>query len=324
MNTEAIAALALLLSPGAGNVTVNRALAAAAQTGYSLYELIEMPDSAEINFGARTGVRGRLDVLSSDWGNEAYAIGRCDADCLEKAAYLVKSAEDAGAQALPITGTDYPPSLLGALGNTAPPILFVAGNLALLDTSSAGIVGARSASEQGLDLARDCAAAFASEGIPVVSGGAKGVDSAAHAAALADGGSTVVVLPQGFLTYQGRKELMWALDDGHAAIVSEFAPNTPWSPRTAVTRNATISALVRLLCVIEPKKTGGSIRTAQCALDLDKRVLVHCSDDADSPINTLRRQGALPLVEDGVFDAQALLERWRTAPQPPAKRAGLS
>lgn len=198
------------------------------------------------------------------------------------------------------------------------------GDLALLARPSAAVVGARDPSERGLSLARACAAFFARERIPVVSGGARGIDAAAHDAALACGGATAVVLPQGLLTYRVPRPLFEAIEEGRAAIVSEFVPDTDWETRAAVTRNATISALSRLVCVIEPKKTGGSIRTARCALAQRKRVLVYCAPDQRSTGRMLKQAGAQDLVDHtGNPDPEYLQTIWRMAPQPVAQQTEL-
>jgi predicted Rossmann fold nucleotide-binding protein DprA/Smf involved in DNA uptake len=117
---------------------------------------------------------------------------------------------------------------------------------------------------------------------------------------------------------------MEAAEEGRAAIVSEFAPDSRWHTHAAVTRNATISALSRLVCVIEPRKTGGSVRTARCGLEQGKQVLVHGSRDPESPIAALRRAGAGSLLdEQGQFSGARLQDRWRNPPATSASQADL-
>jgi predicted Rossmann fold nucleotide-binding protein DprA/Smf involved in DNA uptake len=131
---------------------------------------------------------------------------------------------------------------------------------------------------------------------------------------LRNGGKTVVVLPQGILTYRGPALLFDAIQDGRAAVVSEFAPDMAWETHAAVTRNTTISAFSLLVCVIEPKKTGGSVRTARCALAQGKRVLVYPARGCASVVQSLSNGGALELVE-GLLPVglDELADLWRTA-----------
>src|SRR6185503_1965743 len=92
--------------------------------------------------------------------------------------------------------------LAESLGAATPPLLSIAGDAELLSRDAGAIVGSRTPSEAGVTLARLCAQWLAGHRRVVVSGGAQGIDSAAHEAAIAEGGSTIVVLPQGLLTHR--------------------------------------------------------------------------------------------------------------------------
>jgi DNA protecting protein DprA len=234
-----------------------------------------------------------------------------------QAARLLDRVDQAGGIVLPFTDDTFPSTIASALGPTAPVLLFVLGDTALLTGSMAAVVGARKATAKGLDLARACASAFGEIGVPIVSGGADGVDAAAHSAVLEVGGRTVLVLPQGLLTFRSGSPLRFAIEEGQATVVSEFRPDLPWERHAAVTRNATISALSELVCVIEPKKQGGSIRTARCAIEQGKRLVVHCGETQQSIATTLSRAGALDvLAEDGTFRAERLVDLWNSRPAP--------
>jgi len=216
-----------------------------------------------------------------------------------------------GATAIPAASADYPEMVHRHLGASAPPLLFVLGNDRLLHEPAAAVVGARDPTAAGHDLGAQCARVFAERGIPVVSGGAKGVDTAAHHAALAAGGTTIVVLPQGLAGYWPTTALQAGLHADAAVIVSEFPPHTPWEVHAAVTRNATISAFGRVVCVIEPKKTGGSIRTARLAIGQGKRVFIHCAPGHDGVRDILRGARVAELPADKGQLASALLEAWQ-------------
>ena len=185
-------------------------------------------------------------------------------------------------------------------------------------------MGARRVTPAGGALARQCACAFAKAGVTVTSGGADGVDMAGHMGALEGGGATIVVLPRGLLTYTAPATVQQAVNDGRALVLSEFLPDAPWSTQAAVTRNGTIAALSRLACVIEPKKTGGSIRTARLALDMGKRVLFHCPAGPHSLVDTLTQLGAEALpVQSGDLDKNALLRHWHALPREVARQSEL-
>ena len=302
MTADPCSILALSLSPGLGLAAVRRALAASDAAKMPLSALLSLPwrDASKL-------LPPGLHVTADDFR-------RCTAAVQDRARLLLKRTAEAGVQTLSIVQEDYPTLLRDALGNAAPPLLFVAGDLALLHTPAAAVVGARDPSPQGKRLAAACAEILSREKATIVSGGARGVDSAAHESALRSGGKTVVVLPQGLLTYRGPAAIFEAVQDGHATLLSQFAPDMHWETHAAVTRNATISALSKLLCVLEPKKTGGSVCTARCALAQGKRVLVYPAKGFESVTQSLARGGALELIKGASpVELDALPDLWRAA-----------
>lgn len=100
--------------------------------------------------------------------------------------------------------------------------MWCAGNLDLLETYGAGIVGTRTPSRVGEAVAADCARFFAGCEAAVVSGGADGIDTAAHRAAIDAGGKTVVVLPQGIRTYPFPGYIREAVETNRCALISQF------------------------------------------------------------------------------------------------------
>jgi predicted Rossmann fold nucleotide-binding protein DprA/Smf involved in DNA uptake len=166
----------------------------------------------------------------------------------------------------------YPKRLNDVLGDSAPPIIYVAGNRELLDKPSAGFCGSRLASAQGIEIARQTARLLARESINVVSGYAKGVDIATHSGALEEvGGTTTIILAEGILHFRlKQKELPWLGDDpmSRIVVVSEFPPRLPWKAHNAMTRNRTICALSEALVVIESGMEGGTFDAGNAALNL--------------------------------------------------------
>lgn len=302
---DATTLLALTLAPGVGRATAQQIIVAARRAGLTLAEFVRMPAKEAAVFFSGCGQNPVAHL--SPW-MDAYVA---------QAKSLVSAVARTGGQTLIITDNAYPSALTTFLGRQAPPLLFVLGDIDLLHIPSAAVVGARSPSPRGRLLASACADAFARAGIPVVSGGAEGVDTAAHDATLKVSGKTVVVLPQGLLTYRMPGNVARAMKAGRAAVLSEFEPSSPWQTHAAVTRNATISALAGLVCVIEPKKTGGSIRTARCAMEQGKPVIVFADRKHCVPPAWPKTSGIQLFSTSHELDPTALLRAWYTRPDTP-------
>ena len=101
----------------------------------------------------------------------------------------------------------YPARLVEVLGESAPPVLFAAGNLSLLGREAVSFCGSRKSSDFGLAVTKDLAAGLANRGVNTVSGYAAGVDSAAHRSALEVGGVTTFVLAEGILQFRPKREI---------------------------------------------------------------------------------------------------------------------
>lgn len=307
LKEEIATIMTLLRVPGAGNKAARRAMALARSANLSLHALTELSAREIVERFPGTGEDHIVLLLS-----------QCVPLSRETELRLLARVEQSGAQVLTCADSDFPQALARDLGNRAPALLFLAGDRELLDEPAVAIVGAREVSERGAMLAAECARTFARAGLCIVSGGAAGVDTAAQGAALDEGGKTVVVLPQGLLTFRGPRQLLQAIADGRAAILSEFLPDMTWQTHAAVTRNGTISALSRLVCVIEPKKQGGSVRTARCAIEQGKRALIYCAPGYQAVGRALRQAGAGSLLDaEGQFDSGYLLAQWESAPAPP-------
>ena len=174
----------------------------------------------------------------------------------------------------------YPASLLESLGDCAPPVLFTAGATATLSKPGIAFSGARHATPQGVDAARELSKKLCRTA-PVVSGLAQGVDTGAHLGAVSGGGRTTAVLPCGIMHFRpGELAAEW--DDERICVVSEFVPRRPWSAAAAMQRNRTIVALSRVLVCVEPGGTGGTLETARKALKMGRPLfLLRHGGDAD-------------------------------------------
>ncbi|HOZ46517.1 MAG TPA: DNA-processing protein DprA [Candidatus Hydrogenedentes bacterium] len=268
--------------------------------GRTLEDLLKMK-GAELAASVPEGAEGLVSALAA-----------CSEDVRRCARLLLSDCARRGVQVFVPGDLSYPERLVRDLGQGAPALLFVLGDVTLLDRPAAAIAGAREVSPRGARLAGRCATALVSFGATIVSGGAQGVDVAAHHAALRCGGSTIVVLPQGLLTYQAPLWLARRVKSGDVAVVSQFAPGAAWETYAAVARNATISALANLVCVIEPRKTGGSIRTARHAMSQRKPLFIHESRCvASETVRLLYSAGASRLADEhGHLDETRLRHAW--------------
>ncbi len=298
MNFQIEDLVALQLTRGAGPVRIN-----------SILELTRILNlSLDTLLGTEAGqLQKRLPAGSQEL---APYLTACTDEMRTQARKLLGITQKQGIQTLPIYTEQYPAALRTCLGKGAPPLLFARGNLSLLKEAGVGIVGTRTPTTQGLHIARQCAQIFSFAGVPIISGGARGIDWAAHTNALNAGGTTIVILPQGMLTYEIPEILHTALQNGKALLLSEFIPNTRWMTHAAITRNGTISALTRLLCVIEPQKTGGSIQTARHSLEQRKPVYYRCTPENRMLFTTWPT--AYPLLDlTGRLQTEAILNSWQ-------------
>jgi DNA processing protein len=202
----------------------------------------------------------------------------------------------------------YPPRL--AELDDSPPILWIAGRWQPRPRAVA-VVGARAATARGISTATAIAAAVGGAGVDVISGGALGIDAAAHRGALDAGGATVAVLGTGIdVCYPARHAPLFEEIQRRGAIVTQFPPGLGPRPWAFPTRNRVVAGLADLVVVVEAGPDSGSLITARCARLLGRAVAaVPGSPGAD----TLLVEGAAPLRTPA--DALALLDG--RAPSPP-------
>ena len=168
------------------------------------------------------------------------------------------------------------PSRLGSIPSP-PERLWVLGHAERLpewSTRSIAVVGSRAASRDGLDNARRVAEGLARAGVVVVSGLARGIDSAAHRATLDAGGCTIAVLGSGLdRLYPPEHEALADDIAATGAVVSEYPPATMPQPWLFPRRNRLVSGLADAVVVVEAPEKSGALITASAALDQGKDVL---------------------------------------------------
>jgi len=200
----------------------------------------------------------------------------------------------AGARLVAVGEPEYPPALLDLFD--PPAGLFVAGDRLEGLEPSVAIVGARRCSEAGRDLAVSLAGALVRAGLWVVSGGARGIDGAAHRGALDAGGSTVAVLGSGVdVAYPAENRRLFEEIRGRGALVSEYPPGTRAEPFRFPARNRIVAALAQAVVVVEGAEGSGSMITAEHAMEVGRDVFA-IPGAVTSPLSfaphTLIRDGA--------------------------------
>jgi DNA processing protein len=211
---------------------------------------------------------------------------------IDEARSVRRRAEEAGIRALAWNDPAFP-SLLAAISD-CPPLLWYRGNLASLDAPMVAIVGSRAATSVSVDAAARLAADLAARGVTVVSGLARGVDSAAHRGALTKG-RTIAVLGSGVdYIYPSEHKALAAEIAEAGLVVSEYPPGTAPLPHHFPMRNRLISGLSLAVVVIEASEKSGSLITAGCALEQGREVMA-------VPGNVLsgRNRGGHALLKDG-------------------------
>ena len=205
---------------------------------------------------------------------------------------LARAAAD-GLVPIALTDKQYPP-LLAAISDP-PPMLWVRGKPAPLLGPAVGIVGSRAATPYALQMARTLAMDLASAGLTIVSGLARGVDAAAHAAVLGASRATVGVLGCGIDRIYPSEHADLARDmEQRGAIISEFPPGVPPLPHHFPLRNRIISGLSLAVVVVEAPEKSGALITASAAAEQGRDVMV-----VPGPATGGRNRGGHLLIRDG-------------------------
>jgi DNA processing protein len=219
--------------------------------------------------------------------------------------------ENSGIRLLSLGDHEFPEGL--ARLRTPPPFLFAVGNTGLLGKRCIGFAGSRDASEQALEATAVCVGRALDEGFVVGAGYARGVDAVAHQTALAGGGETVAVLPEGVF----KASLRLAVgDEEHVPgedflAISQFPPAAGWAVGRAMARNGTVIAISEALVVMSAGEAGGSLEAGRTALKRGQKVLVPAFDEELSVgARALAEAGAVEIDSISAFeDALAALDR---------------
>lgn len=198
-----------------------------------------------------------------------------------------------GIELLPITSSDYP-ELLKQIDDP-PPLLYVKGNIELLNKPQVAMVGSRRASRQALENAMAFARELAKQGFTITSGMALGIDANSHSGALAGSGNTVGVLGTGLdVVYPSRNRQLYEQVAQRGVLVSEFALGSGPRPHSFPRRNRIISGMSLGVLVVEAALQSGSLITARLALEQNREVFA-----IPSSIHNLGGKGCNSLIRQG-------------------------
>ncbi len=178
---------------------------------------------------------------------------------------------DSGQRVIPYTAADYPDLLRET---SAPPlVLFVLGELTPADRTSVAIVGSRSSTPYGRDVARTIAGELATAGVTIVSGLARGVDGVAHEAALQAGGRTIAVLAGGLdWIYPAEHKGLARRISEQGALISEYLPRTRPVPYNFPLRNRIMAGISLGVVIAEARVKSGTLITANYAAHYNREV----------------------------------------------------
>lgn len=178
----------------------------------------------------------------------------------------------------------------------APPIaLTYKGDIELFERKTIAIVGTRNPTQYGVKVASEMAANFADREWVVVSGGAYGIDTAAHKGALIAEGETICVLASGLnVLYPAGNAQMFAAIEESGLLISEYMPGIPALPFRFLNRNRLIAAIADGTMVVEAAFRSGALRTARDAAHIRRKVMA-----IPGPINSPLSEGCHRIIGEG-------------------------
>ena len=290
---------------------------------------VESEDPGE---GPRTLVGKSEDQLVHDCGLPESLAGRVErlTHRAMSLAFELERLEQSGIKTITVFDEDYPQQWLDRLRAKAPPMLHAAGSVDLLDSHGLGVVGSRDVSQEGGEVAKEVARLAARRGLPLVSGGARGVDQLAMDAAFEAGGAVLGILAESLSRKLKRPDVRRAVYDGGTVMCTPYSPDAPFSAGNAMGRNKLIYAQAALTVVIaSDAETGGTWSGASEALKHGYGPVAVWRGEGEGPGNEpLQQRGATPVSSlddiESLLDAQtSTLSEHRPMPTSPAEQRSL-
>jgi DNA processing protein len=278
MASDQMNLIALCSIPALGPVTVRRLLAAFG--------------TPEAVFRAAQGQLASVDGIDS---KRAEAIKAFSGEALERDLEKLKGE---GIRVITTLSEEYPEALREV--PSAPLVLYVKGEIRKENRFAIAVVGTRTPSPYGVSVTERMASELASTGFTVVSGLARGIDSAAHRGSLRAGGRGIAVLGSGMdVPYPPENRGLMERLAGSGAVLTEFPPGTRPFKGNFPMRNRIISGLALGVLIVEAARDSGALITARHALEQNKEVFAipgNINSAASSGTNELIRQGARIVV----------------------------
>ncbi len=178
-------------------------------------------------------------------------------------ALAVEKWQRAGLWVVTRSDPEYPKRLKSRLKMDSPPVLFGCGNKSLLNEGGIAVVGSRKASDVDLDFSEKVGAKAASQGVAIISGGARGVDEAAMLGAMHASGNVTGILTDSLLKTATSAKWRRGLMDDHVVLVSPFYPEASFNAGNAMARNKYIYCLADSSLVVHSGKKGGTLNGAE-------------------------------------------------------------
>ena len=243
-------------------------------------------------------------------------------------AFLSESFFSQGYELIPITSAEYPKTLKSNLKAGAPTLVYIKGNKKILDENSIAIVGSREASENALKFTDNIAKGASKQFKVVVSGFAKGVDKQALDSAIKYKGQSIIVLPQGIMTFEsGFKTYYKQIIDGDVLVLSTFTPKAPWKAELAMARNPIIYGLANEIYVAESSEKGGTWAGVVDGLRKGRRIFVRKPDTDEKNANdVLIQKGAVAVDHEGneILNAYSITDETEESTVHDSESDGLS
>ncbi len=244
-------------------------------------------------FDSENDWKTRLTISESDYADLLQAKLE-----LPKTSLLMEDLVSNGVEIISLNSPDYSKTLKNNLKIKAPTILYIKGNKNIMQESSIAVVGSREADTISLQFT-DTISKNASEHYKVVvSGFAKGVDKQALDSAIKYKGQSIIVLPQGILTFgSGIKKYSKEIDQGDVLIVSTFHPKSVWSSGLAMARNPIIYALADEIFVAQSAESGGTWAGVLDGLKKGRTIFVRKPNEGEKNANLLLIEKGAQVVD---------------------------
>ncbi|HRE58617.1 MAG TPA: DNA-processing protein DprA [Candidatus Kapabacteria bacterium] len=257
----------------------------------------------------------------SEW-QDKFGLSDIDIEDLQNAkselpnnAFLAEDLLSQGFEVVPINSPEYSKTLKANLKVKAPTILYVKGNKKIMQENSIAIVGSRDADNISLQFTDNIAKKAAQQFKVVVSGFAKGIDKQALDSAIQYKGQSIIVLPQGIMTFgSGIKKYYKEITNGDVLVVSTFHPKAVWSAGLAMARNPIIYALATDIYVAQSAESGGTWAGVIDGLKKGRTIFVRQSNQNEKNANLiLVEKGAKAVDSEGnIIDNTELLKAVQT------------